>query len=578
MGLATFHSCLDPGIALLVYRDLSICDSNAVILSDDLQIVYQITPLPAYINPPWTDLMQIYDNFCNSRQKIINLLGITPAFLVQVMMRPPSFQQVQNASSRFKNGKKGVKKQNSSIWKQANKEKKEGKNSDHKVNISTLTYDDKLGIMQRLYCALIVCEILNETPNNVIAKKFGVERGPIQQLQSSVATFAGMVSIFCEKLNWWELRLLINEYCHRLRFGIKNNEKKYLPLLEISKIVPNYGKMMTKTVAKILFENGIKTIKDLSNSHPTQIAQFIMDSKPFEAKIDNENEHSSNSNIGIFGDERIGMKLVKIAKYAMTKKNDSLKLKRKKLEANMKLAGINVANLNQKNGMKSIMTSQTLMRLKRAKRKDKEASINIISGINTQNQMNTQQFIGLNAAGMTSRKRRYNSKKPNQHNSNTTTTQATPMTRAILEGINELAETSDNGRNSNKLPRITNIKSVALELRNDVIGKQSFEAKQRSFVDITPSQIFKQTATITATTTNGNTSTKATNETTEKQSQMMNNDNKDNNTNNSSNNNDNNSSNKQNRVEMVTILEESAELVIDKQEEKEQKRLRQTIS
>ena len=51
-----------------------------------------------------------------------------------------------------------------------------------------------VAVHKRFYVALALHELVQETPLDVVARKFGANRGMLQSLQSSAATFAGMVT------------------------------------------------------------------------------------------------------------------------------------------------------------------------------------------------------------------------------------------------------------------------------------------------------------------------------------------------------------------------------------------------
>jgi len=70
-----------------------------------------------------------------------------------------------------------------------------------------------------MWGALLLCELAQDKPVAQVAAEYRVDRGAVQALQNSVATFGGMVSVFCEKLHWWELRILVSEYAHRMQTG-----------------------------------------------------------------------------------------------------------------------------------------------------------------------------------------------------------------------------------------------------------------------------------------------------------------------------------------------------------------------
>ena len=71
--------------------------------------------------------------------------------------------------------------------------------------------------------------------------------------------------------------MIVIEYTDRLQHGLKPGEKKLLPLFEI-------GQIMTKTIANVLFDNGIDNIKKLAEKNPFELQKILTEAKPFQRK------------------------------------------------------------------------------------------------------------------------------------------------------------------------------------------------------------------------------------------------------------------------------------------------------
>jgi DNA polymerase theta len=63
-------------------------------------------------------------------------------------------------------------------------------------------------------------QLIKEEPLSKVAESFGVERGFLQSLCSTTTGFAGMVQVFCSKLGWGNLALLLGGFKDRLMFGL----------------------------------------------------------------------------------------------------------------------------------------------------------------------------------------------------------------------------------------------------------------------------------------------------------------------------------------------------------------------
>ena len=51
-----------------------------------------------------------------------------------------------------------------------------------------------------------------QTPHDDVAKKYGVPRAKVKELQESASKFALMVAAFCECLGWSDLDILISKF------------------------------------------------------------------------------------------------------------------------------------------------------------------------------------------------------------------------------------------------------------------------------------------------------------------------------------------------------------------------------
>ena len=78
-----------------------------------------------------------------------------------------------------------------------------------------------LGVHQRFYTALALHDLVHEVPLSAVAVKYGATKGMLQSLQQAAATFAGMVTVFCARLGWTSLELLVGQFQERLEFGVK---------------------------------------------------------------------------------------------------------------------------------------------------------------------------------------------------------------------------------------------------------------------------------------------------------------------------------------------------------------------
>ena len=121
---------------------------------------------------------------------------------------------------------------------------------------------------KRMMVALMLRDLTctNETLSSIpaVAKRYGVQSGTVQYLQSSAATYCAMVSSFCERLQWTSLAAALTSVKPRLHFGVPD---ELLPLVEVEGISP--------ARARALARAGFTTVKKIAKSKPIDIAVIL---------------------------------------------------------------------------------------------------------------------------------------------------------------------------------------------------------------------------------------------------------------------------------------------------------------
>lgn len=69
--------------------------------------------------------------------------------------------------------------------------------------------------------ALIMLEILKETPIPEISKQFNCKRGDIQTLQAVAVNYSGMIAAFCERLFWSDYAVLFLRINEKINWCVK---------------------------------------------------------------------------------------------------------------------------------------------------------------------------------------------------------------------------------------------------------------------------------------------------------------------------------------------------------------------
>ncbi|VDP05370.1 unnamed protein product [Soboliphyme baturini] len=209
MGCAAVSSSLSPQEALNVYADLKTA-MNGLVLASDLHMVYLVTPV--YLadmwthNFSWSNYFTIWCKLCDTQRRIGELVGVDEAVLVHM----------------------------------------------------------------RFYNALALFDLLEETPIEVVAEKYGCNRGHLQSLQQQAATFAGMITTFCDRLGWHSLTAVLQGFGERLAFGVKR---------ELTELVKIDG--LDRLRARSFHRAGFNTLAKLAQASLKDIAAVLRKAVPF---------------------------------------------------------------------------------------------------------------------------------------------------------------------------------------------------------------------------------------------------------------------------------------------------------
>ena len=136
-----------------------------------------------------------------------------------------------------------------------------------------------LRVHKRFYVTLALHDLVHEVPLDTVARKYGASRGMLQSLQSSAATFAGMVTVFCRKLGWNNLEMLLSQFQNRLSFGI---ERELCDLVRIS--------ALNAFRARVLYGAGYHTVATVAAASPAEVEKHIRNATPFQSNKKSEGE------------------------------------------------------------------------------------------------------------------------------------------------------------------------------------------------------------------------------------------------------------------------------------------------
>ncbi|XP_075244842.1 DNA polymerase theta-like [Convolutriloba macropyga] len=244
LGVAALSSSFPPHQSLMVFAELQRARRNFC-LDDDLHLVYLVTPLYCHevsANMEWMTFMSMLEALPPSSKRIARLVGIEEGFIAKAV--------------------RGT------------------------INMNSGSDRTKIDVHKRFYSALVLLDLINEVPLNEVSAKFTVSRGQLQTLQQSAATFSGMVTIFCHRLGWKNLAMLLGSFQSRLNFGV---HQELVELVRIS--------VLNAQRARLLFSAGYHTIVHLANAQVEVLEQVLYNRTPFKSKKSNQNAVAENPNV-----------------------------------------------------------------------------------------------------------------------------------------------------------------------------------------------------------------------------------------------------------------------------------------
>ena len=222
LGLACLASSLAPDEGLAVYAELSKARRQFV-LENELHIIYLIVPIYAAVSWPkldWMGFLTMWEGLGEDMKRVGAIVGVEERWMVRAMRGTLRMTDPEQRKS--------------------------------------------LAIHQRFYTALALHDLVNEMPLHKVAAKFGATKGMLQSLQQAASTFSGMVTVFCDRLGWNNLELLVGQFQSRLEFGIQRE------LVGLCSLISVDGAR-----ARILYDAGLVNVATLASSKTSDVEQIL---------------------------------------------------------------------------------------------------------------------------------------------------------------------------------------------------------------------------------------------------------------------------------------------------------------
>ncbi|PKU32649.1 hypothetical protein llap_17047 [Limosa lapponica baueri] len=209
---------------------------KSFVLENDLHIVYLVTPVyEEWTTIDWYQFFCLWEKLPASMKRVAELVGIEEGFLARSV--------------------KG------------------------KIIAKTEKQHRQMAIHKRFFTSLALLDLISEVPLKDMTKKYGCSRGQLQSLQQSAATYAGMVTVFCNRLGWHNMELLLSQFQSRLTFGV---HRELCDLVRVS--------LLNAQRARTLFNAGFVTVADLAKANPDDVATALKNSVPFKRAVDEDEE------------------------------------------------------------------------------------------------------------------------------------------------------------------------------------------------------------------------------------------------------------------------------------------------
>ena len=118
---------------------------------------------------------------------------------------------------------------------------------------------------RRAFAAFQLRDLCNEIPIHKISVRYSVARGSVQNLAQTCYGFAAGMIKFCQRMGWGMLAAVLEHMVDRLRAGARAD------LLEMAQVTHVQSRM-----ARILWENGFKSMRALAEAEPTDLVPVMM--------------------------------------------------------------------------------------------------------------------------------------------------------------------------------------------------------------------------------------------------------------------------------------------------------------
>ena len=227
-GMAVHCSGLSPETCTDIVSDLSRA-REALVLASDLHLTYICVPLNEEIIVDWGRLSEMMNDLPPVSISVSEKVGVQRAFIIA---KARGYSSIQTSDTNKRQARS--------------------------------PQESQERICKRFWIALILSDILQETPFSLVHAKFGIQRGLVQGIQDRASRHAGMLSTFCSRIGWTDFEVLIRQFQSRVLHGVL---PEMLQLMEVPR-VKAYS-------ARMLFKAGLKTPEMLASADPMVVERIL---------------------------------------------------------------------------------------------------------------------------------------------------------------------------------------------------------------------------------------------------------------------------------------------------------------
>ncbi|KAG6981859.1 DNA polymerase theta [Fusarium oxysporum f. sp. conglutinans] len=237
LGRAIVASAIDPDDGVFVHNELGRA-LQAFVMDGEMHVLYTFTPVQEFgVMVNWQVFRNEMEGLDESGLRVLRLLGIKPTTILKLA-------------------------QGATLHETTPEEKQVAR------------------VHRRFYLALQLRDLCNEIPIHIVARKYDVPRGMVQNLSQTCQGFAAGMIKFCEQMSWGVMAAALEHFSDRLVAGARAD------LLALAKIP-----FIKSRTARVFWENGFRTVATIANADPTELLPILMQAQPNKIRLkgkDNE--------------------------------------------------------------------------------------------------------------------------------------------------------------------------------------------------------------------------------------------------------------------------------------------------